>query len=260
MGSPSALSEKTHALWLEGRSRFPSVELDEQRFSEHLAGLRSHGDDADLYLACACTDRIAAAHRTLEEQVLSQVPLFVSRVTTSPDVAAEIRQDLRERLLVGRGGAGPRIAEYAGQGPLGGWVRVAALRMALDRAGDAKREETLAEVPALATPVDPELALLRERYRDSYQAALRDALALLSVKERTVLRLSVVDGLSIDAIGRAYRVHRATAARWVVGAREQLLKHTYALLGERLHLRESELRSLATALRSQLHLSLSRLL
>jgi RNA polymerase sigma-70 factor (ECF subfamily) len=137
---------------------------------------------------------------------------------------------------------------------------VAALRLALDHVGDAYRERTLAEVPALAAPVDPELAFLRERYRDSYQTALRDALARLSVKERSVLRLSVVDGLSIDAIGRAYQVHRATAARWVVGAREQLLKETYALLGERLQLRESELRSLATALRSELHLSLGRLL
>ncbi len=260
MGSEAARKDRTRALWLEGRSRFPGVQLEEGRFASHLATLERPGEDPDLYLACACAAGDAAAHRVLEEQVLSQVPLFVSRVTTSPDVTAEIRQDLRERLLVGRGDARPRIAEYAGQGPLGGWVRVAALRMALDRAGDARREEAMAEVPALATPVDPELALLRERYRDSYQTALRDALGALAVKERAVLRLSVVDGLSIDAIGRAYRVHRATAARWVVGAREQLLKHTYALLGERLQLRESELRSLATALRSELHLSLGRLL
>ena len=41
-----------------------------------------------------------------------------------------------------------------------------------------------------------------------------EAFAALESRERNLLRYALGDGLSVDAIGTLYRVHRATAARW----------------------------------------------
>jgi hypothetical protein len=44
-------------------------------------------------------------------------------------MADELRQTLRVRLLAG---PSPKIASYKGSGPLSGWVRVVATRIALE--------------------------------------------------------------------------------------------------------------------------------
>ena len=43
-----------------------------------------------------------------------------------------------------------------------------------------------------------------------------------------MLRYHLVEGLSIDEIGAIFRVHRSTAARWLVGIREGLFDATAA--------------------------------
>ncbi len=259
MAAEPTNANRAHAIFVAGRERFGQVELAQDVFVAHLNRLGRHGDDPDLYLACACAEGNQDAHAELERFVFSQVPQFIGHVDASPQTVDEIRQQLRERLLVRRGDQAPRIAEYAGLGPLGAWVRIAALRLALDHAS-APRHVDLADVPALASPQDPELAAIRGKYLESYQAALRDAVGALSANERSLLRLSVVDGVSIDRLSELYSVHRATAARRLISAKNHLLQETYRLLGARLNLPIGELRSLAPLLRSQLHLSLERLL
>jgi RNA polymerase sigma-70 factor (ECF subfamily) len=67
-------------------------------------------------------------------------------------------------------------------------------------------------------------------------------------------------GLGIDRIGALLNVHRATAARWIRAASDAVRGETRRLLHERLGLKASELDSLAGLVRSQIHLSLGRLL
>jgi hypothetical protein len=55
-------------------------------------------------------------------------------------------------------------------------------------------------------------------------------------------------------------VHRATAARWIVELRRQLLDAVFRRLGGRLQLSPSEFASLTAVVRSQLHISLGSLL
>ena len=69
---------------------------------------------------------------------------------------------------------------------------------------------------------DPELGYLRDHYRADVDAAMRAALAALPDQPRALLRYSVVDGWTVDRIGALYGVHRATAARRVAAAREEL--------------------------------------
>jgi RNA polymerase sigma-70 factor (ECF subfamily) len=84
-------------------------------------------------------------------------------------------------------------------------------------------------------------------------------LGRLSDRQRTILRQQLLDGLSIDEIGALYRIHRATAARWLEQARQQVLENTRALLLERLQVRPQELDSIIRLIRSRLEVSLRQL-
>jgi RNA polymerase sigma-70 factor (ECF subfamily) len=255
------------------RAAWPRVRLEEAVFLHHLAErlppgpasertLRElHG--ADLYLACACARGDAAAHAALEAGFLPKVAAAVARVDGAADVASEVCQVLREKLLTSEAGRPPRIADYQGQGPLAAWLRAAAVRTALNLRRSAHRkaraeEEALAD--ATVPGSHPELEHLRQQHRADFQAALAESLAALSPRERTVLRLHLVEGLALERIGAMYRTHKSTVSRWLARAREQVLEGTRARLAERLRLSPDELHSLLRDMPGQLDLSLPALL
>ena len=220
----------------------------------------------DLFLATACAGRVPGAAEAFSARYLHNVPALIRGVTTDPAIADEVRQVLGEKLLVGVAGGAPRISDYAGRGALLNWVRVAATRAALDlvranaaRAGDAREPEAIDEAVA-ASARDPELDFIRGRYRDDFKRAMEDALRALPIEQRNLLRMHLLEGLSIDEIGALFRLHRATAARRLVTARAAVLDGTRALLRERLRLSPSEFDSIADQVRSQLDLSLSGIL
>jgi RNA polymerase sigma-70 factor (ECF subfamily) len=247
-------------LWERGRAAWPGVEVSEAQLAQHLARLELPAEPhADVYLACACAAGDAKAIAAFEREVLSQVGLFVARVDASPQLADEVRQALRHRLLVARDDGPPRIADYSGRGALGAWVRVAAVRVAIDLVQDVG-DGWQSTAAAVANEISPEVELVRARYQGDYEQALRAALGSLDAKERNLLRMHIVDGLTVDRIGVVYRVHRATAARWVQGIRQKLLDEVYRHLGERLRLSPEELDSLTALVQSQLRVSLTGLL
>src|SRR3569623_1401885 len=90
---------------------------------------------------------------------------------------------------------------------------------------------------------DPALEALKAEYRTEFAIALREAIAVLGAEDRTLLRQSIVDELSIDAIGVAYGVHRATAARWLPRARAAQVAATHKRLAERLKLPVEQIES-----------------
>jgi RNA polymerase sigma-70 factor (ECF subfamily) len=104
----------------------------------------------------------------------------------------------------------------------------------------------------------PDAALLKARFGSAFQEALSTAVAELSAQQRNVLRMHVGGGCSIDEIGRAYGVHRATAARWIERARTGIYERVRAQLGTQHRVTESEFRSLAGLMRAELELSLTR--
>jgi RNA polymerase sigma-70 factor, ECF subfamily len=113
-------------------------------------------------------------------------------------------------------------------------------------------------VPDLAD--SPELAVLKARCRDELRAAFAEALAALSVRERTLLCAHYLDGMTVDDLGRLHGVHRATAARWLDSARGHVLRGVRRHLRHALGLDRRELASAVGLVRSRLDLSLSRLL
>lgn len=256
------------------RAAWPTVALPSTLFLHALAACLPEGGEVadalgklhtdDLYLACACAHGLTAAIQAFDARFLGQIPTMVGQIDRSPAFIDEVAQTLRERLLVRKGDAEPRIAAYRGQGPLLSWLRAAAVRAALNlRRGKAAKDSQPLETAAerLLTPgQDPELDIIKARYRDEFQAALRDSFTVLSDEQRSVLHMHLIGQLTTTRIGALFKVNHTTVSRWLAAAREAVFDETRRLLSQRLRLRPEEFESLVRVLRSQLDLSLTGLL
>jgi RNA polymerase sigma-70 factor (ECF subfamily) len=137
---------------------------------------------------------------------------------------------------------------------------VAARVFANARRGHA-REDATSQVPESAAPgADAELALLRLEHRAHFKAAFAQAVARLTPRERTVLRLHTLDGLSLARIGAMYQKDASTVSRWLEQTRVALRAGTREALARALKLPEADLDSVLNAADSQLTVSLAGLL
>ena len=252
-----------YAMVERARAAWPEVEVEVQTFVDYLAERATPGVDAlhaeDLYLACACAQGNTAAIAALDMHFVAGVAPSLARLGDETFIG-EVKQLLRHKLLVPEPGARAKIMDYRGQGPLAAWLRVAAARIALNLHRRGAHDRPLAaeperiDLPDLAA--DPELEILRVRYAPAFRAAFEEAVRSLEPKDRNLLRLHFVDNLNVDKVGSFYRVHRATAARWIVTVRERLLEEVRSRLREKLGLSDSEFDSMMNVVRSQLDLSL----
>jgi RNA polymerase sigma-70 factor, ECF subfamily len=195
-----------------------------------------------------------------DARYLTIVPHYLARLDRSPAFADEVRQRLRERLFVGEAGEAARLASYSGRGPLGTWVRVAAIRLALNlRRSDREASLQPGDEPMIAG--DPELLLLRHRHRADFNAAFALAVAALTVEQRQLLRLHFLDAVSLGEIAALHHVDKSTISRRLQVARDELLVETERCLRDRLRLGDGEAGSLIRLLRSQFgDVSVARLL
>ncbi|HEY2749221.1 MAG TPA: sigma factor-like helix-turn-helix DNA-binding protein [Polyangia bacterium] len=255
---------------MRGRAAWPRFDLDAARFTDYVnARLRSDSAAADpsslhiedLYLACACVDGMAIAHRAFDEHHLALVPRHLARLDSTRVVADDVRQLLRERLLVAGAAAPPRLASYSGRGPLRAWVKVAAVRLALNLRRARDGNPRVADPDAAIVTATPELLLAQRRFRPQFDAALADAVSRLTVADRQLLRFCVVEGLSLAQIGALLELDKATISRRLAAARAQLLRRTQDHLRQQLGFATVEVDSLIRLLRSQLgDVSVARLL
>lgn len=252
-----------------GRAAHPEVTARAEDLAALVAKRLEGEDDPDklaadeIYLACACALADSAAIATFERRYFAAIPAALSRLSLGRDEIREIEQLMRVRLFVAEAGEVARVVTYAGQGQLGGLLRVAAVRAGLNLLRDRGKLVTdsgdaLEDIPI--TSDDPELAKLKAQHRTAFKAAFEEAAASLEPRERSLLGLAIVKNVSIDRIGMIYGVHRATAARWVQAARANLTKAVHRVLGQRLGVRGPELENLLPLVESQLELSLERLL
>lgn len=235
----SALGALLRARAAEARAEHPGVELSDEVFAEHVAGLAPDETDPlaaiaamptnDLFLACACARGDSKAIRLFEKRVLPLAEPAIARIDPSEDFVDEAIHELRIRLLVD-GEQGPaRIRAYLGRGPLAHWVRVVAMRIAYGLKRQRPVEEPAPEELFAALPFEgtsPETKSLRADLARPFHEAFTAALASLDVRERNVLRLYLLEGVPSEVIGTMYGVHRATVARWVAATHEHLLSET----------------------------------
>jgi RNA polymerase sigma-70 factor (ECF subfamily) len=215
----------------------------------------------DLFLAFACTENNPRAMKAFDAGYLSQIGAYVGRFNLAPDLVDEVSQKVRVKLLTG---VSPGIARYAGQGPLQAFVRVTAVRVAIDVAAavgdDAGHPDGRLLELYVAQGDDPELATLKNVNRERFRALLEESLAALDPDEKTLLRFHLVERLNIDQLSTIYRAHRATLARRLVRVRSKLLEDFRERFAMRWGASPSEVRSLIRVLHDEIYLSAERLL
>jgi len=145
----------------------------------------------------------------------------------------------------------------------GAAVPVTAVRLARDL-GRSERALTRAHDHAgleheLATG-DPELGFLKQTYGPAVSAAIEGALAALDAEARGLLKMHYVDGLTIEQVGKTFQKSRATSARMLAAARLTLVHGIRERLVGTVGVREDEADSLLAFVRSQLDVSLARIL
>jgi RNA polymerase sigma-70 factor (ECF subfamily) len=254
----------------EARSAHRDIELSPSVLAAYLAQRVAEGEHpveslrtmrvADLFLACACSEKHPAAlarfDALCEEIILETQPRF-HRLAIGKD---EVHQRLRERLLVGGAGHRPKILEYAGTGDLSSWLRVAAGRLFLNVATRESKEAPF-EQPFFDALVEnapsAEAAYIRAEGHAYLKDVVRAAAARLSPRDKCLLRLAYGDGRSVRQIGDVYGVHGATAARWIDGARRALFTLIKGELSERLPNKRGEAASVLRAALSHVNFSLS---
>ena len=218
---------------------------------------------AELVLAVGCLRGDAAAHRLVERHYFDVVPAALAHMKLSAAMVDDVAQVVREKLLIGGGSRPPRIGQYAGEGKLRSLVHVVAVRTAISALRKQRREIPVDgdELQDLPDPDrDPELAFLKHKYRAEFKASFHEVLAELSERERNLLRLHLLGGVTLDQLADMYSVHRATVVRWLAKARQRVFSDTRRRLSSKLKMSPDEFESLMQMIRSRLDVSISRVL
>lgn len=205
-----------------------------------------------LTLAAACLARLAPALRELDEALLPDVRATLLRRAGAAQVDDVLQQTRVKLLLAER----PALSQYRGRGPLQGFVRTVAVNLlanVLERTRPTEGDEALATLPDTA---ELEAGVLRADQQQHFKEAFRAAVASLTPRQRALLRLSLVDGLTLDEIAPIHGMHRSSVARWLAEARERLAEQTRLELGSRLCLEGEALESLLRSVQARFDLSL----
>ncbi|HEX3697251.1 MAG TPA: sigma-70 family RNA polymerase sigma factor [Polyangia bacterium] len=258
-----------------GAEAWAPIQLGREEFVRHLAGCVARtanpGDAAaalktlhltDLYLACAAGLGVAQARERFVSQFLLPIESAVRAIGNSAGFVEDVRQEIHERLLLPSSGP-PKILQYGGRAALASWVGVAARRAALQVLRERGARQRLAQDTAdeeLGVQLDPELEYVKNRYREAFKVAVSGAIAALSTRERMILRLHCVGGLSLARIATMLAVDESTVSRWEKRARETIFGGTNVRLSENLGVAHDDLPSLVRLVSSQLQLSVARLL
>lgn len=255
------LEDALARLVADGRDAWPEIALGDDDFAaflghslpdtvaNELASLRG----AELWLVCAYALEIPGASAALEQHYLAREAAALARLGASPSMIDDVLQEIRQRLVEMRTQE-PHRKGYAGRGSLGGWFRIAAVRSLNRRRERRARELMVGTAPVqVASPLhEPEMALLMKTYKRELTEAFQEALASMEHRDRSVLRYHFVEGLSIDRMGELYKVHRATAARWIARATETLSERTRESFRRRVTVSDESFQRIVGLIESQI--------
>ncbi len=251
----------------EAARRWPEVVVDagevKRAFAAKLAGDEppavNAANVAEVMLALACARGDASAIAVFDREYLDVVKVALAGMKLAAATVEDVKSGVRDKLLLAEGERPARILEYAGRGRLRGLVQVSASRMAIDR---LRLEEREAELPAreIAAPANLELSLIKAQYRDAFVDGFARAVASASRRDRNLLRLHFLGGVTLEQLATMYGVHRATVVRWLAAAREAVFGATRAHVAQAIGAPTEELDEMFDLVRSRVELSVERLL
>ena len=238
------LGERLTTLLARARTAWPGLSVTDERFLPFVAERVKEGSGPerlermsveDLYLACGCASGDPTAAEQFSARFFPAIEQAVARMEVPRAWVEDVRQTVYDKLFVGDGERPPGIRHYKGEGELLTWVRVVAVRQAIDVVRKRNREQPVEELPeVVARDEDPELRFLKQRYGEEFRAVFHGVMERLTSKERNLLRYQLVSGLTLEQIAGLYRVNRSTVVRWLQKVRDKLLEETRAGLTKRL--------------------------
>ncbi len=243
---------------------WPDLPAPDEGFERVLQARVAAGDRLDtlrvedLFLTYHAAHGSAAAVAAVTA-LLEPLRTELRRTGADDQIIRDVLAELPADLVTPREGAAPRILGYSGVGPLQGWLRVVAVRAVVLRRKTVRSkptEELFAE--RVAATHDPELEVLRAKYKVELQSAFSRALADLEAEQRLLLQQHHVDGLSIDKLAALHGIHRATAARRLTAAREALFESVRETLVSELRIGADTFDSIVRLVRSEVDLRLSQ--
>lgn len=267
-----ATAELLAALYARGRAEYPRVAVTEEAFGRYLARCANGGSAGttvslaeiaaeDVYLACGCAARARGAQAAFEQRFGRVIRRAVSRVLDTADERQEAEQRAWQHILVEESEGPPRIAQYMGRGPLEKWVSVASMRVAISFGRTESAERRLREKAiAEASGVDPEALFAQDKLREAFESAVSEALALLKPRERLVMKLFLVSGMTLDGIGKSLGITRQAVSKTLARARSTIVERVEASVQKALKMTKEDLTSVLRYVASQLDASISRVL
>ena len=215
---------------------------------------------AELYLAVACARGTEAAIAAFDRAYLDVVPVALATMKLPAATVEDVRATVRDKLLIAEAGRTPRVIDYAGRGRLRGLIQVTATRTAIDRIRLEDREAELPTGDQLAAAGDIELSLIKAQYREAFVAGFTVAVETLERRDRNLLRLHLLGGVTLEQLAQMYGVHRATVVRWLAAAREAVFGATREHVATVLKAPSEELDEMFDLVQSRVELSVERLL
>jgi len=256
------------AAWARGRDAHPGVTLATTAFAKSLGERRAEREvswreiaAADFYLAVACLEGNEAALRTFERTVIAPLGKRLARTSRdAPLVEAAVR-NVREAMFIGTDRRRPKLAVYTGQVPLAAWIAVVGKRELASLARKRSPERLVGAPHDLAhDPGDPELLALLRAHRGAFEQVIAKVMQELEGPDKDLLRWSVKDGATIDAIAPRLGIDRSTVARRLARIRDRVSAGVRAELRARLRLGTQTFDSLCAKMMPELDVSLSRIL
>jgi RNA polymerase sigma-70 factor, ECF subfamily len=210
----------------------------------------------DLALA-HWTMRDSRGVEAFERRFHSTISKIVNRFRNQQ--ADELRQKLRIKLFVAQADAKPRIADYAGFGFLENWLKVTALRAFVDVERSEKMARQSIELDDVFADggTSPTGDIIRRELRALVKVAFAQAVAGLSSRERNFLRHALIDHHTLEQIAAAYTVHRATVARVLAAAKDNIM---FAIKSTLSASNETDMTHVLSLVSGSIDLSLSRVL
>lgn len=276
-------TERAYGRMLELASdAWPGVALETDRFAMRLAAIVAARLEArpssvlevfealhtdDIYLASAALERAPDAIVTFQRRYAPEIESIAARFASHHLTRDDLIQSLHTLLLVGNPPrSSPKLERYAGTGPLYSWLRVTASRHFIDLTRSPRHSPP--DVP-LADELmsvlvdhgdDLETQFLKDTYRSQFKRAVAVAVEELDAEQRILLRQSFIERQSIDALSQVHGVHRATVARRIQRARDELFALSRAHMMKELQLEEQQFTSIFNLIQSRLDVSIQRLL
>jgi RNA polymerase sigma-70 factor len=245
------------------QQRYPTVQLSFELFQARVEEILSqeiplhdersrlaafakiHHEDLFLALACSHDDRVAWEHF-----VDDYVPILrhcAAQVCGNTSEGEDLAQEIIAKIL----GEKRRLAGYNGRGSLAAWLRVAASHAAIDRFRRTSRQVSLEELQEGGMQIaslDPgkkdEEDSLDSRWGPVISKVADEKMSRLPARDRLLLGLYYLNGVSLKTIGRQFGMHEATASRWLDRLRREIRNQVERELRKKHGLRASEIQSL----------------